>query len=117
LLTGNSHEAARHKLQHFGLYEHFAFGGFGGEHLDRDDVARAALAAVHEHHNGTVTAERIVVIGDTPLDVRCSRAIGARPVAVASGTHSLEQLRPSAPELLVEDLSDPSPLLNLMGIT
>lgn len=115
LLTGNSHEAARHKLSHFGLYERFAFGGFGGEHLDRDDVARAALAAVHESHHGTVSAERIFVIGDTPLDVSCARAIGARPVAVASGTHTLEQLKQSAPELLVEDFSDPTPLLELLA--
>jgi len=31
-----------------------------------------------------------VVIGDTPLDIRCGRAIGAKVLAVATGTFSLE---------------------------
>ena len=44
LLTGNIRAGARLKLEHFGLYEHFAFGGYGDNHWERDDVAREALA-------------------------------------------------------------------------
>ena len=72
LLTGNIRAGAKAKLGHFGLYEYFAFGGFGDDHFDRDDVAREALAAVHLHCNGAAHADRIWVIGDTPLDVQCS---------------------------------------------
>ncbi len=111
LLTGNIRAGARVKLGHFGLYDHFAFGGFGDEHLDRDDVAREALAEVQRHHNGAVRPERIWVVGDTPLDVRCARAIGARAVAVATGWHSREELAAHRPDLLLADLSDPLPLL------
>jgi phosphoglycolate phosphatase-like HAD superfamily hydrolase len=114
LLTGNVRDGARTKLGHFGLHEHFRFGGFGDHHLDRDDVAREALAAVHECVGPHCTADRIWVIGDTPLDVRCARAIGARVVAVATGLHSCEQLAPSEPDLLLRDLSDPMPLLRLI---
>src|SRR5436190_787969 len=35
LLTGNVRAGARHKLGHFGLWDHFAFGGFGDDHFDR----------------------------------------------------------------------------------
>ena len=48
LLTGNIHEGARHKLEHFALHQHFAFGGFGDEHACRDDVARSALQTVDQ---------------------------------------------------------------------
>jgi phosphoglycolate phosphatase-like HAD superfamily hydrolase len=111
LLTGNVRAGARLKLGHFGLEHHFPFGGFGDHHLDRNEVAREALAAVHRHLNGAVVPERVWVIGDTPLDIRCARAIGVRVAAVATGLHSLEELAAERPDLLMGDLADPEPLL------
>jgi len=114
LLTGNVRDGARLKLGHYGLFHHFAFGAFGDDHLERDDVAREALAVVRTYlKGGAVDLERIWVIGDTPLDVRCARSIGARVVAVATGWHSLELLAAAQPDLLVADFSDPAPLLSL----
>jgi phosphoglycolate phosphatase-like HAD superfamily hydrolase len=112
LLTGNVRAGARVKLGHFGLYEHFTFGGFGDHHLNRDDVAREALAEVRQCLNGHCDPNRIWVIGDTPLDVQCARAIGARAVAVATGWHSHEELAEHQPDLLLTDLADPAPLLD-----
>jgi phosphoglycolate phosphatase-like HAD superfamily hydrolase len=111
LLTGNTRAGARIKLGHFGLHEHFAFGGFGDEHPDRDDVARSALADVQRHLGRAVDPARVWVIGDTPLDVRCARAIGANVLAVLTGWHSRDELAESAPDLLLDDLSDPAALL------
>jgi phosphoglycolate phosphatase len=110
LLTGNIQEGARLKLGHYNLYHYFAFGGFGDLHLCRDDVAREALAAVHGHLNGAAHLGDLWVIGDTPLDIRCARAIGARVAAVATGWHSQEELAAADPDLLLPDLSDPEPL-------
>ncbi len=115
LLTGNIRAGAEIKLGHFGLFDYFAFGGFGDDHHDRDDVAREALAEVRARFDGTMTPDRIWVIGDTPLDVRCARAIGAKAVAVTTGWHTREELEASAPDLLVTDLSDPTSLLSLWG--
>jgi phosphoglycolate phosphatase-like HAD superfamily hydrolase len=111
LLTGNVRAGAWAKLGHFGLYHYFAFGGYGDHHFDRDDVAREALREVHRHLNGSVAPERIWVIGDTPLDIRCARTIGARVAAVATGWHSLAELEVEKPDLLFADLADPRPLL------
>src|SRR5207244_12540507 len=96
---------ARHKLRHFGLSDYFRFGGFGDIHTDRDDVARAALAAI-QTHVGPVRGTDIWVIGDTPLDVQCARAIGAKAVAVATGWDSLEILRATNADLVLESLAD-----------
>lgn len=115
LLTGNIRDGARLKLGHYRLYEYFAFGGFGDHHWDRDDVAREALAEAHGRHRDRLHLDRVWVIGDTPLDVRCARAIGARVAAVATGWHSLEELAAAKPDLLLPDLADPTPLLERWG--
>src|SRR5262249_6897139 len=99
LLTGNVRAGAKLKLSHLGLFDHFAFGGYGDAHPDRDDVAREALAEVERHLKGQVNLERIWVIGDTPHDIRCARAIGARAVAVTTGWHSSAELAEHAPDL------------------
>ncbi|HLN29806.1 MAG TPA: HAD hydrolase-like protein [Gemmataceae bacterium] len=113
LLTGNIRDGARIKLGHYDIYHHFAFGGFGDHFFDRDQVAQEALAAVQGHLNEAVDTTTIWVIGDTPLDIRCARSIGARAVAVATGLHSLESLAEERPDLALADLSDPQPLLRL----
>jgi phosphoglycolate phosphatase-like HAD superfamily hydrolase len=111
LLTGNIRAGAKVKLGHFGLYDYFQVGGFGDVHLDRDDVAREAFADARRHLERDLDAQSIWVVGDTPLDVRCARAIGAKVLAVATGWHDRAELEAHAPDLLLDDLSDPSPLL------
>jgi phosphoglycolate phosphatase len=115
LLTGNVRAGARTKLGHFGLWEHFACGGFGDEHHDRDDVARSAMDAVRAHVGGPVSPADVWVIGDTPLDVSCARAIGANAVAVATGWHPADELALCEPDLFFDDLSDHSRLLAVWG--
>jgi phosphoglycolate phosphatase-like HAD superfamily hydrolase len=114
LLTGNVREGARRKLLHYGLDEHFVFGGFGDVHHERDDVARAALLAAQEHCGAHVGGEHIWVIGDTPLDIRCARAIGAKVVAVGTGAFTAEQLRAFEPELAVENLASTNELMEVL---
>ncbi len=114
LLTGNVRAGARLKLGHYGLFDYFAFGGFGDEHYDRDDVAREALAAVHSHCRNGVVCDRVWVVGDTPLDVQCARAIGVRVAAVATGWHPWEELKAARPDLLLRDFGDPAPFLDLL---
>ncbi|MFO0876569.1 MAG: haloacid dehalogenase-like hydrolase [Gemmataceae bacterium] len=104
LLTGNVRVGARIKLGHFGLADHFAFGGYGDDHLHRDDVAREALAALQQHHQG-IEPSSLWVIGDTPHDITCARAIGAHAVAVCTGWHSREELAACNPDLLLCDLA------------
>lgn len=106
LLTGNVRAGARAKLSHFGLFEQFAFGGFGDHHFERDDVAREALDAVREAVGGHIQGEHIWVIGDTPMDVSCARAIGANVAAVATGTHPRAELAACRPDIVLDDLSD-----------
>ncbi len=112
LLTGNFERAARIKLAHFGLDDFFiSAGGFGDHHHDRNDVARAAERAVRDHAGEHTTTW---VIGDTPGDVRCARAIGARAVAVLCGFSSREELEAAAPDHLLDDLGNLDRFLELL---
>ncbi len=113
LLTGNGARGARAKLLHYGLHEFFPFGAFGDAHFTRDDVAREALRRVREILGEGVKVDQVVVIGDTPSDVQCARAIGARAVAVATGSHSRGELAAAKPDVLLDDLSQLGDFLNL----
>jgi phosphoglycolate phosphatase len=114
LLTGNFREGARLKLEHFQIHGYFAFGGFGDEHHHRDDVASLALLEAERFHGGTLLRERVWVIGDTPADVQCARAIGANAVAVATGIYPRAELEATSPDHLFDDFSDPAGLLSLL---
>jgi len=105
LLTGNVRRGARRKLEHYGLYHRFRDGGFGDHHPDRDDVARQARRTV-EAELGPIPNERLWVIGDTPADVRCGRAIGARVLAVGTGGIEPHVLQATGPDLWLADLTE-----------
>jgi phosphoglycolate phosphatase len=106
LLTGNFAHSARLKLEHYGLARHFTFGGYGDHHHDRDDVARLAVAALRERHPH-VPMDQVWVIGDTPADIRCGRAVGANTFAVATGLYSRDELALHQPDVLAETLEHP----------
>ena len=111
LLTGNVAEGARIKLEHFGLNHHFAFGGFGEHHPERNAVAEEALQAAHQALDDDVQPDRVWVIGDTTLDIGCARHIGARAVAVATGFQAKSELIAAVPDLLLDDLGCAAKLL------
>jgi len=106
LLTGNIEAGARAKLRPTGLLPLFRVGAYGSDDADRrrlPPIARARARAASGH---TFAPERVVIIGDTPLDVDCARACGAVAVAVATGQHGAVELAAHAPDLLFEDFAD-----------
>ena len=108
LLTGNIRLGAEIKLRHFGLWETFLFGGFADDHEDRDHIAVAALERGRRVLGKDLQPQEIVVVGDTPFDVRCGKFIGAKTLAVATGGAKLEDLKPHAADWTVADLTQVS---------
>lgn len=106
LLTGNFEAGARIKLGHFDLWDRFSFGAFGDDHDDRNALVPIALSRAREAGVTEPPADRVVVIGDTPLDIACARAHGARAVAVATGSYSRDQLLEAGADLVVDTLAD-----------
>ncbi|MBI1962957.1 MAG: HAD family hydrolase [Candidatus Rokubacteria bacterium] len=114
LLTGNIEAGARVKLEPTGLWPRFRVGAFGSDDADRrrlPGIARARAVAWSGHE---IACERVVVIGDTPLDVDCARACGAVAVAVATGQHPAPELAACGPDLLFESFADVDRALALL---
>jgi phosphoglycolate phosphatase len=99
LLTGNFVGGAEIKLGRFDLWRRFTFGAFGDHHLDRRDLVPVAVKAAEAQG---IVPGRVVVIGDTPLDIDCARAHGAIAVAVATGPYRTAQLADA--DLVVDTL-------------
>ena len=106
LLTGNLARGAELKLTHYGVWDYFEFGAYADDHHDRNQLGHFARTRALERHGIEFPAEHIYILGDTPHDITCARAIGAKAVAIATGQFSRTQLADYAPDILFEDLSD-----------
>lgn len=114
LLTGNYEKAARLKLEHFDLWRYFQCGAFADDADDRNSLLPKALERIRACGGPAVQPADVIVVGDTPHDVACALAAGARPVGVATGPFSMEQLRDSGAEAVFEDLGDTDAFLKLL---
>jgi phosphoglycolate phosphatase len=113
LLTGNTRGGARAKLTYYDLMQFFPDGAFAEDAGDRSSIARRALDLARRA--GPIAEDRLFVIGDTPHDIECANAIGARTIAVATGGYSLDELEPHRPWKAFAELPPPDEFLALIG--
>ena len=106
LLTGNAAGGAAAKMRHFGLAEHFSFGAYGCDHADRNRLGPIALERASLHAGRSYSPRETWIIGDTPKDIACAHAIGARCLAVATGSFSAAQLAAHGADQVVESLEE-----------
>jgi phosphoglycolate phosphatase len=111
LLTGNLRRGAEIKLRAHGLWAHFPFGAFADDAELRNDLGPHALRRAREHHGVAFPPDRVFVIGDTPHDIACGQAIGARTIGVATGRYSVDDLRACRPTTVLPDLGDAAAFL------
>ncbi len=111
LLTGNIAGGAAAKMRHYKLDHHFPFGAYGCDHADRNRLGPIALERAAAHAGRSFTAQDTWIIGDTPKDIACAHAIGARCLAVATGRFSAEELEKHGADKVVETLEDAAKLI------
>ena len=109
LLTGNIRLGAEIKLRHLRLWEAFATGAFADDHEERGQIALIARQRASRILGQDLRADQVLVVGDTPHDIRCGRAIGAKVLAVATGTCTLQELKGHRPDWAVNDLRELEP--------
>ena len=112
LLTGNTRAGATAKLTHYDLIQFFPDGAFAEDTRARSSIASRALALARQA--GPVAGDRVFVIGDTPHDIECARAIDARTIAVATGGYTAAELHEHAPWRLFEELPPPDDFVRLI---
>ena len=108
LLTGNLRRGAETKLASKDLWRYFPFGAFADDCEDRNLLGPYALRRARAHHAVDFAPANTWVIGDTPHDVVCARAFGARAIAVATGRHSVDQLQVENPDAVFNDFGSPA---------
>jgi phosphoglycolate phosphatase-like HAD superfamily hydrolase len=107
LLTGNLRAGAALKLRSAGIdMSRFRIGAFGSDHHNRPELPAIAQRRAREELGLEIPGEAMVVIGDTPADIECGRAIGARAVGVATGRYTVEELASHLPIAVFPTLAD-----------
>ncbi|MFM2198401.1 MAG: hypothetical protein RLZZ505_1833 [Verrucomicrobiota bacterium] len=106
LLTGNTMQGAWIKLRHYRLDHHFCFGAYGSDRADRNLLGRIALERALAHTGHAYSADRTLVIGDTPKDIACAHAIGAKCIAVATGQFNADQLESAGADWVIGGLRE-----------
>ena len=112
LLTGNTRAGARAKLTHYDLIQFLPDGAFAEDTGDRASIARRALDLARRA--GAISEDGVFVIGDTPHDIDCATAIGARTIAVATGGYSSEELKAHKPWRVFNELPPADEFMRLI---
>ena len=115
LLTGNLRRGAEVKLGYHDLWGYFPVGAFADDSEIRNELGPRALERARAHWGFDFPPERVWVVGDTPHDVSCARAFGARALAVATGSSSSAELARHGPDVVLESLADPSAFWRVVG--
>jgi|SRR5215510_14534596 len=116
LLTGNVEKLAEAKLRVAGIWHYFrGRGAFGSDDEERDHLPAIASQRINDHLGIALPPDRFIIVGDTPRDISCARHFGARAVAVASGMHTVDQLREFSPDAVLSDLSATDSVVQLLA--
>lgn len=106
LVTGNVAPSAPVKLQAAGFDPTwFPVGAFGNEAIHRNDLPPLAIKRAEHYLKRSINPEQVVIIGDTPADIECARAVGAVAVAVRTGFATKEELIAAQPDHMIDDLT------------
>ena len=108
VLTGNLQPIAKIKLDMMGLtrFLDLDIGAYGSDHHRRTELVPIAAARAEQRYGRAFAGADVVVIGDTPHDIDCGRAAGARTIAVATGPFSADELRAHGADIVLENLAD-----------
>ncbi|MBV9011381.1 MAG: haloacid dehalogenase-like hydrolase [Pseudonocardiales bacterium] len=108
VVTGNIKPIAVTKLEVFHLsgYIDFEVGGYGSDSDTRPPLILQAWQRAQHKYGQVFAADRVAVIGDTPLDVAAAREVGVRAIGVATGSSGIEDLMAAQADTVLPDLTD-----------
>jgi phosphoglycolate phosphatase len=110
VVTGNIRAVATQKLRCFGLDSllDLSIGEYGDFHRERARVVAAAIDKASLKYASSSRFSPVVVVGDTPHDVKGARESGAIAIGVASGSYSSEELQGAGADIILDSLSEPT---------
>lgn len=119
LLTGNFQETGEMKLRACGIDPAWFFPKVWGDDSPhqppaRDHLPGVAMERYQAHHRRPADRARLVVVGDTPHDVRCAKVHGGRCLAVATGRYGVAELAAAGADWVMQDLADTHAVLDCL---
>src|SRR4051794_2832698 len=116
VLTGNTQVNALAKLVAFDLdrWIDIEVGAFGSDHADRRQLVPIALERAARLRARTFAPNDVWIIGDTPHDLACAQAAGARCLLVATGRTEHEEIEGIGAAAVVDDLSSVDDVVGLL---
>jgi phosphoglycolate phosphatase-like HAD superfamily hydrolase len=117
ILTGNIEYGANAKLKAFGLDRFFHRGAYGSDHGDRNMLGPIAMARASAKTGIRIRPDQCWVIGDTPWDIACGKALGGRTLGVCTGSFKRDQLIEAGADRVLEDLSDMHAFTEVMELS
>lgn len=110
LFTYNNSRAARIALERNGIERYFS------AIVARDSVERAKPNPIHLKAVIDclgVAKEEAIVVGDSEMDIKPSKELGVKVVAITTGVKTAEELRAHGPDYIVDDICE---VLQIAGI-
>ncbi len=119
LATGNFKRSCLLKLEFYKLDAHLSEGGFGEDAEDRGEMVGHAIRRLTNGSNTHIASaaagdNTVWIIGDTPRDVQAAASNGARCLAVATGTSTVDELLAEGADVALEDLADTQRVLQAL---
>ena len=116
LLTGNVFPNALVKVGAFGLdrWLDLDVGAYGSDDHDRNRLVPVALRRLEAERGVTLAPADVWIVGDTPRDLACARAVGARCLLVATGRYSRSELAGLGADEVMGDLADTDAVVKLL---
>ncbi len=106
VLTGNVECFGWNKLRKTDLKQFIFTGVFGNMALVRSDLVPIILEKLQLECDEQIQKSNLVIVGDTPLDIKCAKDAGIYSVGVATGKYSKKDLEDCGADLVVESLSE-----------
>jgi phosphoglycolate phosphatase-like HAD superfamily hydrolase len=104
LITGELSMGAQYKLEKLGIWSHFPTGGFGEDDLTRFGIADQALQKARDHYKQSF--DQLIIIGDTLLDIKTGRHLGAKVISITTGSNTREELASLKPDIIIDKFQD-----------
>jgi len=119
VVTGNLTRIAIEKLAAFDLTWplDLQIGGYGTDGAERQLVVRRCLERAERRYGRRYDPADVVVVGDTPHDVRAATANGATAIGVATGASTAPELYGAGAAVVLDSLADQSGVVGLLSAT
>ncbi|MGH9154281.1 MAG: HAD family hydrolase [Acidimicrobiales bacterium] len=116
VLTGNTRANATVKVAAFDLdrWLDLEVGAYGSDHHDREMLVPLAMERAERYRGRRFEPAQVWVVGDTPRDLACARAAGARCILVATGRSGFHQLLEAGADHTLADLTDADAVTDLL---